>query len=312
VLVIWAIVVGALLVGLGFAWSYGTSDATCARCHTMNHAFVSRKTDPHANVACSRCHVAPGASGAFSTVVSGAGNLGVQLFKHPEDRATGEAQVQNASCLSCHENVTSGIVVAGATRMRHSDVLAVGYACTDCHGSVGHGPDGVAPARYPTMGQCVQCHDGTKATSQCAMCHSHDIGAPSAQRAVATDIPKATITPDGCRGCHKMTTCINCHGIELPHSQQFKAGYHARKALLEPQVCMKCHDVATFCNGCHQFTVKNGLPAGPHGDVNAFIAMHKGAGPTTGGGDSSSCSCHTKGGPRQALCDDCHATQPSR
>jgi hypothetical protein len=310
--VAWTIVPAVVLVGAIVGYNYGTSDVACARCHFTKRAFASRAADTHAKVACSSCHVAPGAAGAFAAAASGLTNLRIELVSHPADSGSTEVQVQSSACLSCHGSVASGVVVAGGIRMRHSDVLAVGYACTDCHSTVGHGPRAVVPARRATMAQCVQCHDGRKAPGACATCHSRDVGVKSGERAVTTDIPKATITPNGCRGCHPMTTCINCHGLELPHSDAFIQGYHARKALLEPQVCVKCHDTKTFCNGCHQFTVKNGLPTGPHGSVSDFVAMHKGAGPISGGPDSASCSCHTKGGPRQPLCDDCHAKQPER
>jgi hypothetical protein len=310
--VAWTIVPALAIVGVILGYGYGTSDATCARCHFTSRAIASHRSDTHAKVACSRCHVAPGPGGAFAAVTSGLSNLSTELVAHPSDTGSTEVQVQNSACLSCHAGIATGVVVAGGIRMRHSDVLAVGYSCTDCHSTVGHGPRALVPTRRATMAQCVQCHDGGRASAACATCHSRDVGVKSGERAVAADIPKATITPDGCRGCHAMTTCISCHGIELPHSEAFIQGYHARKALLEPQVCVKCHDTQSFCNGCHQFTVKNGLPSGPHGSVSEFVAMHKGAGPTSGGVDSASCSCHTKGGPRQPLCDDCHAKQPDR
>jgi hypothetical protein len=204
----------------------------------------------------------------------------------------------------------SGVVTVGGIRMRHTDVLGIGYECTDCHASAGHTPKTPSP-RKAMMAQCVQCHDGKKAPSACSTCHSKDVGTSSASKTNIADMPKAPITPDGCRGCHTMKTCVDCHGLELPHSDQFKGGYHARKALLEPQTCVKCHSVKEFCNGCHQFGVSSsGLPTGPHGSVSAFVQMHRKAGSMNA--ESASCSCHTAGGPRKDFCAKCHAKQPER
>ena len=306
---VWTMVMGVVLVGAAFGWRYAISDKACARCHFTKAAFASRATDTHAKVACSACHVAPGARGAFLSAVAGARNLRSQLAGPPK-RASFMSQVESDACLACHKSITTGVVVAGSIRMRHSDVFGVGYDCTDCH-TVGHGASAIR-VRKSNMAQCIQCHDGTKASSACATCHSKDVGVAAGQSAALLDIPKATIVVDGCRGCHTMTPCIRCHGLELPHSSGFIAGTHARKALLEPQVCVKCHRVTSFCNGCHQFTVSaGGLPTGPHGTTSQFVADHSKLGRTFDQ-VSASCSCHTKGGPRALFCADCHGPQPSR
>ncbi len=319
---VWTTVAAVVLFGAILGWRTAVSDTTCARCHYTRAAFASRASDSHAKVACSQCHVVPGVRGTFLAMGAGAKNLRVQLdgsaggSQPASNGASSTAQVQNSACLSCHKNIATGVVVAGGIRMRHSDVLDIGYACTDCHSTAGHGPD-VVRARYPTMTQCIQCHDGTKAPSRCPTCHSQDVGIASRRGAgqVEVDLPKVTIKTDGCRGCHTMSTCIQCHGIELPHSQQFIQGYHARKALLEPQTCVKCHGVRDFCNArCHAggFGVDAaGLPTSGHGTTSQFIASHsRGIGAIDT--ESSSCSCHTKGGSRQQFCNYCHGTQPSR
>ena len=306
---VWAIVIGVVLGGAVLGWRYAISDKACARCHFTKAAFASRATDAHAKVACSACHVTPGARGAFLSAVAGARNLRSQLAGPPK-RASSSAQVQSDVCLVCHKSITTGVVVAGSIRMRHSDVLGVGDECTECH-TVGHGAS-VVRVRKSNMVQCIQCHDGTKASSACATCHSKDVGVAAGQSGALLDMPKATIVVDGCRGCHSMAPCIRCHGLELPHSSGFIAGAHARKALLEPQTCVKCHRVTSFCNGCHQFTVSTGgLPTSAHGTTSQFVADHSKLGRTFDQ-VSASCSCHTKGGPRAPFCADCHGPQPSR
>lgn len=310
VALIWLIILGVLSVTLVVGWNYVASDKTCARCHITQEAFASRATDAHAKVACSSCHVSPGARGVFLAAVTGASNVRTQLTGAPK-RASSDPHVRSAACLTCHKAITRGVVVADSIRMRHSDVLAVGYSCTDCH-TVGHGANQTRD-RTPSMAQCIQCHDGRKASSACSTCHSHDVGVATGRRARTTEIPKTPIVTDGCRGCHSMTSCIACHGIELPHSSEFVGGAHALKALQQPQVCVKCHSVTTFCNNCHQFrTTADGLPMNPHANSpEGFVAWHAKLGPTFNE-DSASCYCHTKGGPRPPFCAKCHAPQPSR
>lgn len=302
---IWVAVLLLVVVAAFVGWSYGLKDATCKRCHYTHVAFEDRAAGTHHAVACSDCHVAPGPRGALAAAVTGVSNVKIQILgttpaPHPQ------APVQNDACLKCHAKVTSGTVVQNGIRMRHSDVLAVGYACTDCHNTVAHGAN-VARPLYPKMSQCVMCHDGVKASSRCSICHVKDIGVNT--NPVAPGFIKVVLPNDSCRGCHSMVTCVNCHGIELPHTQEFISGFHARKALLEPQVCVKCHSPTGFCNRCHAFTqTPAGLPDSPHAHNNTggFITWHK----TANGPGMGSCSCHVKSGSREQLCYYCHGPQP--
>lgn len=292
-----------LFVGLGVGWTYGTSDRACNSCHVTKQAVLSHAEGTHAKARCSSCHVGPGVRGAYLAAGRGARNLVVQVsgsFSKPMPYA----EVSSAACESCHEEIKTTTLTARGIRMRHSDVLDVGYQCTDCHGTVGHGTDVPRP-RYPQMAQCIQCHDGEKASNACDFCHSQDVGV--ATRTPGAGYVKADIKTDGCRGCHPMTSCIACHGLELPHSDQFVAGFHARKALLQPKVCMKCHTL-NECDSCHKFRqLSQGVPANPHAtSVSGFVTWHI---PAQGLG-MGACSCHDN--QRQRFCDYCHAPQPER
>lgn len=297
-----------LVVGLAVGWNRATTDYACSRCHYNDAAFASRANATHAAVSCSACHVAPGARGAFDAAVDGAANLRVQFFHGTRPAGTGTF-VANESCLTCHRVVTSGVMLARGIRMRHSDVLGIGYACTDCHNTAGHG-DKVSRPRFPDMSQCIMCHDGVTARNGCSLCHSTDVG--TATRQPGDQYVKAYIPVDTCRGCHSMAPCIKCHGLELPHSQEFIDGYHARRALLEPTVCVRCHKAATDCAGCHQFqTDSSGLPIDPHAKSEAaFVTWHAAA----KGQGLGSCSCHLKLRQidRTQFCLYCHGKKISR
>lgn len=294
----------AILSALFVGWTYGTADAACASCHATKSAVKSNARDTHARAACSACHIAPGARGAYVAAAQAVRNLGAQI-RGSSIGAMPRAEVSNGACLTCHESVKGTIVLAKGIRMRHSDVLGVGYACTDCHNTAGHGK-AVRRVRAPQMSQCIQCHDGTKAAGECVVCHSRDIGVASGN---PTDgYTKADIKTDGCRGCHSMATCIRCHGLELPHSPAFIAGYHARKALLEPKTCAKCHTVSV-CRKCHETMTApaSGVPNNPHAkSVPEFVTWHSAA----KGNGMGSCSCHDAD--RQRFCNYCHGPQPAR
>lgn len=298
----------ALIVAVVVGYQYGVQDSTCARCHFTQRAFASRKTDDaHTNVSCSACHVPPGANGVMSAVGTGLWNLSTQLKGKAPDNLV-SAPVSSSACLRCHRDVLSGVVTARNIRMRHSDVLAEGYICTDCHNTQGHGSQ-VTLARYPQMSQCITCHDGVKEKAGCSTCHSSDVG--RASRVPADLFAKVQIKVTDCRGCHSMQPCIRCHGLELPHSEQFMKGYHARKALLQPQICMKCHTTITFCNNCHHFlTQANGYPKAPHDHESDFVSWHS-IGTTSTSPPPNDCQCHmTKVQDPAEFCAICHATQP--
>lgn len=296
--VAFAVTVFALLV---VAWNVSVADRTCARCHNTSQAIASHKKDTHAKVSCRDCHVAPGLGGAFTATAHGVVNAASLLPGGPE-KTPSTADVSNGACLRCHSAVVDGVTLARGIRMRHSDVLQVGYACTDCHNTAGHGAK-VRRARYPQMSQCIVCHDGKKAPSACVTCHSTDVGKASRK---PTDVyVKAQVPTDTCRGCHPMKKCIACHGLELPHSQQFVNGFHARKALESPKTCIKCHSVKDKCNNCHDFGVdRNGLPTTPHDSQGAFVTWH----PKASGPGMGTCSCHDMD--RQRFCNYCHGKQP--
>jgi len=57
-----------------------------------------------------------------------------------------------------------------------------------------------------------------------------------------------------CAVCHAADYCVRCHN-ELPRSHQplplFKAGGHARLAMLNQRACMTCHTFQNTCAECH-------------------------------------------------------------
>ncbi len=292
------------LAALTYVWDYSTSDAACARCHFTKRAIDSHADGTHSDTACSTCHVGPGLSAAVQVRLRGLDNAVTQLSGEPEDMAP--TRVPNGACLSCHANVLEGVTVARSIRIRHSDLLEIGHACTDCHNTEGHGKE-VARAQYPRMGLCIACHDGERAPAECDVCHSEDVGV--AVRRLERPFAQISTGREDCRGCHPMDTCIACHGLELPHSDDFIRGYHALKGYTQTRMCLGCHDLKAFCNGCHQFQVKtNGATSWPryHISQGEFVVWH--SNPNNPG--IRECACHELD--RKKFCNYCHGPQPER
>lgn len=304
-LTIQAAVAMALLIGIAYAWSYSASDAMCARCHFTERAVESHAAGSHAGASCASCHVAPGVDGQILARVRGLENA-VKVISGDVAVGPVSANVSNRSCLSCHKGIQAGVTLARSVRMRHAESLQIGHACIDCHNTEGHGTKVRKPA-YPKMSMCVVCHDGKTARAECETCHSKDVGV--AVRRLKRPFAQITTSREDCRGCHSIAPCNACHGLELPHSKLFVEGFHARQALLEPAVCIRCHDVKAFCNVCHRFNVTvEGVKSWTrtHSNVGPFVAWHSRT-PAVGLG---SCLCHDEN--RQRFCNYCHGPQPER
>ena len=248
----------------------------CLGCHSKTIQPEAFAASVHGKNACTSCHVDI-----------------TDLPKHMR----GEIKVQKVACERCHKRENA----------EHYNSIHVqkDVRCANCHTDI-HTHTPWKKDKRKVVAKCIQCHDGTRASNECATCHSKDVG--DAPRNPTQGYVKADIRTDGCRGCHSMAPCIQCHGVELPHSQTFIAGYHARKALLDPKMCAKCHTV-DVCRKCHQSmrSSASGVPINPHAKTPAeFITWHRDA----KGNGLGSCSCHDQD--RQRFCNYCHGPQPSR
>jgi hypothetical protein len=109
------------------------------------------------------------------------------------------------------------------------------------------------------------------------------------------------LTPD-CGGCHDQTACDSCHGIRLPHTQEFMAYAHAREGVEDiwyngGRTCAKCHnDASRPCTLCH----KGRFPS--HG--TKFAPIHSNGSPTGVGCDN--CHAEMSYRPGRNFCELCH------
>lgn len=169
--------------------------------------------------------------------------------------------------------------------MDHTAPIAGGVSCLECHDEAGHAVE--RPLRPSRMQVCLRCHDGRMAASACEVCHVGDVG----NQAVFNRVYRKAVLPQlTCGGCHDETTCDNCHGLRMPHSQEFIDGDHARDAGFDKKVlCWRCHP-ETDCGKCHSDWNAHGAD---------FKQSHK-----SKPRDSACYGCHDDH--EGSFCDRCH------
>ena len=237
-----------------FSLFYTSSPDYCKTCHEMRPEHESWKKNSHANVTCLACHQKPGPIGWADIKIRISRMALLKTAKRYEKPIT--TTVNDVSCNQCHDPTRRKTVRNYGIKMSHKEPLEAGFRCTDCHNTAGHGKN-VVGAHYPSMNDCIQCHTGEKISTDCNLCHTKDVG--TKPRAQSADYPKVHLAPPtNCRGCHSIEPCTDCHGLEMPHPQNFREPeVHAKLAAFErKKTCQKCHD-DQMCDRCHRFPGHN-------------------------------------------------------
>lgn len=215
-------------------------------CHDMLRPSDTWKASSHADVPCVSCHEGSPAY-APAALVTRTRCLFEQVT---HDSALGASVVPSERCLGCHAQIRRGILIGSSgVAMRHSDVIAAGAACDDCHGGQGHEQPGVVVA----MSKCLPCHDGKTAQARCATCHR--TSADQLIRPVDSSFGKVALqAPPACGGCHDQKPCDRCHGVRMPHPADYAdPRLHAKAAAFSGKdtTCYRCHIFAD-CSPCHK------------------------------------------------------------
>ena len=299
-----AIVIPLAVLLVAILWvSMGASSMTrytCLSCHADN-PHTSASGDPHGTLDCVLCHenggliqrVTVNPVARIEHIVRG-GVLGTKGDGYGRT-------ISSQSCISCHESQIAGTTLdkARSLRMSHKEPLKAGAACVDCHalssGMVSSATGGMAP--------CLRCHQGTVASAACSTCH---IGDPA--RAVfdpskpAGVVARVLVPNPQCGSCHtSQATCDGCHGIRMPHTEQFKAYMHARPAAEDiwdndGRTCAKCHYAGhRSCSQCHAKFPQHPI---------TFKETHKSM------PFASTCDCHKWDEAKTGItfCEICHPT----
>jgi len=260
----------------------------CTGCHMTGEFEAQTLARSHAQVECKACH---GGTTVQSRVQFGLNQVfGMTLQVKDIDPTL--AQTESSQCIACHADL-SATTTSGGLRIKHSS-CARGRDCTDCHSPVAHG-EAVSWPRTSTMELCYDCHGQRGVPSNCDTCHE----ARLAEDRVRTGTFAVTHGPNAerthglgsmasCSSCHTSEKCAKCHGVGLPHPQDFVAK-HGQISGLPTAKCATCHQ-ESFCTDCHGYEM-------PH--PKTFLNTHAEASEEAG---LPTCQrCHA-----QDDCEQCH------
>jgi predicted CXXCH cytochrome family protein len=309
--------------GLGLVACAGLLGVRTPPAHPFEHRAHVVK-----GIACVRCHTRVASADASAPLDLPTTALCVSCHTQPHDRNP---------CGTCHGREEDRHGVAQAKQhlaFSHADHRGTTQGrCTRCHDTVQF-HDGTL---RPPMATCLGCHEHRDqwASRTCAPCHrdlqgersrpmSHVVHGDDFLRAHGSAAASAR---DLCSTCHEESTCVGCHGVNVPalpsswhfdrpsQADMHAAGFFARHSLearSDPALCTTCHRDGEDCRDCHKArglleissTQSSPHPAdwvmarggGRHGQearLNpvACAACHGGA------GESLCVGCHRVGGP---------------
>lgn len=304
------VVIGILAAAALVLGYVGTgSDEFCVSCHAevaarpaaagSQDATVTVAQEAfHAGIRCVRCHEDPAPLGVPSSVAARV-RFGI-LYMTGSDPSDGVATVPARRCVACHRSILDRTVESTETgvRMSHVEPVRAGVPCVDCHKNAGH----LDIAQGVSMNTCIMCHDGVNAPAECSACHTKDTAFAARSRRTFSFVHLPPVTD--CGGCHDQRTCDACHGLRMPHSQEFLNGEHARQAGFEKkQLCWRCHTYVQ-CGKCHAVKPP-GQGAWGHGTGDWWRNEH---GRVTPKGAQAGCGCHGRSPYARAgnYCKACH------
>lgn len=257
----------AVVVAVGFDFATA-SPKVCTTCHEMDLRAEEWAVSAHSTVSCVECHEPVTAWYQLPSRVSNrAGLLLRDLGAHraggyqdPVDRAAqGSEPIRDAVCLQCHDpnrKATSGYRIL----IDHPEHAERNGSCVSCHVRTAHPLESRGTA-LSLMAQCFTCHgtpEKPEAGGECALCHPRefDLVPPSHTEARWArghgDVSDADERQ--CTMCHEQAFCDDCHGLAMPHPDNWAEGPdgHATAAETDRAVCANCHTPSPdLCTMCH-------------------------------------------------------------
>lgn len=287
---------GSVLLVLVLAYAvYYISDLneTCLACHAVNN--LSKQ---HQKLRCISCHKDPGLSGAMVFKLKQA-----RMFSRLRSYELGMSLncSPNEKCISCHKTVLKTLN-GKSVRVRHVDFLNQ-TKCIWCHEKEVHAvfePESSVMSRclycHSPLNEekkCQFCHlrqrsvlkysenlnlqhtssffsiHGFRSIKTCEACHEKDFcnrchpSYPHDKGFNAQHGKAAIENVQECRKCHLIIKCNDCHGIEMPHIQEWKK-VHGKKAVNDwKRICSRCHTFGS-CRSCHSLRFINDFKERTH------------------------------------------------
>ncbi len=222
------------------------SSEQCTQCHNLERRTVTpspgilidHEVHGTADVTCAICHNRVAHVEDFELTL--------------KDPTTGEANRPHAdfmsmtACFRCHsqgETPEGGLEAPGA--------------CAACHPAgfelkpKSHFEEGFYPAGHAKLAseetsrvREFAAHEGDEAQHEAAE-RSHGGGGGVGEALVKLE------ALNECYTCHAEKFCSDCHGLPMPHPEDFSEG-HGDLGKKDPKVCATCHgDADRFCDECH-------------------------------------------------------------
>lgn len=272
----------------------------CKSCHIMEPFYESWLDDPHRDVQCVECHIAPGMENFVAAKLNGLGQVVDDMLSRTSTKPSASVSVFACTRSGCHvideiNTDNGGDRPYFFNHRKHLDIEYKGIAikCTTCHSHF----KGDRHFEVNTN-TCVTCHLAP------AVAGGH---APRVLAADSTHGPAETVAPANCENCHAAPDKpIQHNGLTIDHGEYVRFGASCdachRGTTAEP---MPVGD--TQCLSCHVFGMERA------GDVETMHRVH------TEGEHKVECfNCHgvTPHGPdAEAMsletfdCRSCHAGQ---
>lgn len=250
----------------------------CGSCHIMKPYYESWKTSTHRDVACIKCHIAPGVK-AEAMKKFQAANMVVKDFTGAT-KTRPWAEIEDASCLrsGCHSTrLIEGRVDFKGVQFDHTKHLGevrngMQLHCTSCHSQIVQGSHIAV-----TEGTCFLCHfkgqpDG-RPIGGCIGCHPSPPKVTSPEGYII-DHPQYVKDRIDCLSCHNKVThgsgtadqarCVSCHN-EPARLAKFNQPtmLHQVHVTQHNIACIQCHtaldhkvvslttNVELDCKSCH-------------------------------------------------------------
>lgn len=316
-----------MIVALGATSTYWFCANVCHK--VQDDTIIAYNRSTHDKISCMACHE-PVNAPPWVFVMAKAealGELYLTATNQYELPLNGDSHVSeempSEQCTQCHAMQNRNVTPTSGIIINHEVHAEENIKCPECHNRVAHredfeltlkNPDGTPNKKhmnFMTMDGCFRCHSqepGGRAPGDCYLCHPKNFSLKPGNHLAPGFYEKFGDSsghwklynqdPEYCKTCHSKQFCTNCHGVEMPHPDDFvkKHGPAGRK---NPKVCANCHAGSAgaakglrFCNECHH----------PDGNPNLpWIPQHWGVVDKTG---AEPCfDCHNP-----AFCPECHVS----
>lgn len=259
----------------------------CTQCHSENREItpgpgiiIDHEIHHEEEVSCTMCHnrVAHPEDSFEPTLIDPAS--GEPSRKHENwmemtacFRCHGleEGAKAPGACAKCHpkgfelkpeSHFEEGFYPAKHAELALEAIEAVNEAKAEAEG----GHEGEAEEGAEEGTEEGESEEGTETEGSEETTESSSLGVEAAMASGGGENPWAEEIPtvgevNYCSTCHPSTFCSNCHGMDMPHSEEFKTKTHPELVETKLDKCDLCHNVTKtnfqFCNECHHGTASN-------------------------------------------------------